>query len=107
MKNDGTLLYLSYNWRGLNYGVRTSFDIGVDGGICSGVLNDIGGKFESGNDGYFVSEVGGEVFPRYVISVGKYVKGWFNVIIYDSAGWGIAICVGTAFLRGVDDEVNL
>ena len=40
-------------------------------------------------------------------SVHKYVRGGVNLIIDDSLGWGVNICVDAEVCRSMDGEVRM
>ena len=65
--------------------------------------SDFVGEVESCHDGEFGVRVG----SRYSSSVSKYVKGGFNAIIDNSAGWSFDRVGGAEFFRGVDDGLNM
>ena len=52
-------------------------------------------------------KVGGKVGSRYVISLNKYFKVEFNVMIDDIVDWCVDRIFDAVFYRGVDGKVNI
>ena len=96
-----------WDFRGVNAGFIRSVGIVFGISIVSGLVSDVGGKFESDNHGEMESETGGEVGSRDSINTRKCVKCGVNVIIDDSAVLGVNRGVGDKVFRGVYGQVNI